>query len=249
MAGRTLLLQAVWNFERLQNAGFAFAIDPWLVSRWRDARELERARERHLGYFNTQPYMASFALGAACRLEEVLADVPGYRRREGELRAAKFKEILGSALAALGDALFWGALRPFLVVLAVSIFALLSRLGVKPAWPWAVAAFLVPYNAAALWVRWSALGQGYELGERLPAALARLPFKSTARALRLAGTGLGLALLAATFFDPAGLGPVPAVGLAAVCAGLLRLKAEARGVYLGTLAFGVAAAAAGLRLY
>jgi PTS system mannose-specific IID component len=248
IALRTLLLQSVWNFERMQNAGFAFAIDPWLESRWREKRDLVRARERHLGYFNTQPYMASFALGAACRLEDLLAGVPESRRKEGELRVAKFKEVLGAALAALGDSLFWGALRPFLVVLSVTLFIVLRQYNIDPAWPWALAAFLVPYNAAALWVRWSALGHGYEQGEKLPVALASMPFKAVARALRLAGTVLALALLMATFFDPNGLGPVPTVGLAAVCAGFMRFRIAAREVYVAVLTFGIASAAVGLNL-
>jgi PTS system mannose/fructose/sorbose family IID component len=152
-------------------------------------------------------------------------------------------------LAALGDALFWGALRPFLVVWSIAVFVVLRGLGVEPAWPWALGIFLIPYNLAAMGMRWVALGEGYEHGEKLPAALAAMPFKTLSRWLRLAGTLVALALLLASFFDPAGLEPLPSVALAALCAGFMRLHIASREFYLAALAFGVVAAAAGLRLY
>ena len=74
VAARSLLLQSCWNEEGMQNVGFAFALKPWLkrIEREGGPPEAEAVR-RHLQYFNTQPYMASFVLGVAGRLEEGLA--------------------------------------------------------------------------------------------------------------------------------------------------------------------------------
>ncbi|MBI2361899.1 MAG: PTS system mannose/fructose/sorbose family transporter subunit IID, partial [Elusimicrobia bacterium] len=67
---RGLLLQAGWNFEGMQNLGFLYAIEPGLARIHHDPEERRRAMMRHLGFFNTQPYMAGFAVGACMALEE-----------------------------------------------------------------------------------------------------------------------------------------------------------------------------------
>ena len=64
MGLRAALLQATWNYERQQGLGWAWALKPALDRFYPDA---ERRRERlteHTAYFNTQPTLASLALGA-----------------------------------------------------------------------------------------------------------------------------------------------------------------------------------------
>lgn len=111
---RAHLLQAVWNFERQQGLGWAFALAPVLERLYPDARtRLDRLAE-HTAYFNTQPTLASFALGAAARAEEARADGQGDAASMARLKAA-----LGSTYAALGDRLFWFTLRPFAATVGV----------------------------------------------------------------------------------------------------------------------------------
>jgi len=65
IAWRTLLLQAAFNYERQQGIGWAYALDPALRRIYPDdALRRERLAE-HTAYFNTQPTLASVALGAA----------------------------------------------------------------------------------------------------------------------------------------------------------------------------------------
>ncbi|MCE9626983.1 MAG: PTS system mannose/fructose/sorbose family transporter subunit IID [Candidatus Eisenbacteria bacterium] len=105
---RAHLLQAVWNFERQQGIGWAFALAPVLERLYPDrATRTERLAE-HTAYFNTQPTLASFALGAAARVEEARAAGQG-----DAASMARLKSALGSTYAALGDRLFWFTLRPF----------------------------------------------------------------------------------------------------------------------------------------
>ena len=84
---------------------------------------------RRLELFNTQPYMASFALGFALRLEDEIAAAGPRERVDLERNLGAMKKSLASALAALGDPLFWGALRPTALIVAV-----LSRplAGIRP---------------------------------------------------------------------------------------------------------------------
>ena len=67
-------MQASWSFERMQSLGFAFAIAPALKKLYPNGAEYESRLRLHMDYFNTQPYLASFILGAVVRMEEERAD-------------------------------------------------------------------------------------------------------------------------------------------------------------------------------
>src|SRR6266536_3450520 len=101
MAVRTSLLQATFNYERQQGIGWAWAIKPALDRCYPDAALRRQRLAEHTAYFNTQPTLASLALGAVARLEE--------RRAGGEgpdaEAVARVKSVLGSSAAALGDPL------------------------------------------------------------------------------------------------------------------------------------------------
>jgi PTS system mannose-specific IID component len=96
----------------MQNLGFLFGIDGWLRRIYPDPEEYRRAALRHLEHFNTQPYMASFALGLVGALEEERASAPDERKPVIEERIRQLKRAVGAGLAAVGDSFFWGALRP-----------------------------------------------------------------------------------------------------------------------------------------
>src|SRR6266536_527700 len=70
MAVRTSLLQATFNYERQQGIGWAWALKPALDRYYPDAALRRQRLAEHTAYFNTQPTLASLALGAVARLEE-----------------------------------------------------------------------------------------------------------------------------------------------------------------------------------
>src|SRR6185503_15238299 len=74
VALRTHLLQATWNYERQQGLGWAFALAPVLKRLYPDAAERDQRLAEHTAYFNTQPTLASLALGAIANLEEQRAN-------------------------------------------------------------------------------------------------------------------------------------------------------------------------------
>src|SRR5262245_22008204 len=119
VTARTPLLQATWNYERQQGLGWAWCFAPVLERLYPDEAERRARLAAHTGYFNTQPTLASLALGAVASLEE---DRAAGRIGDDE-SIARAKSMLGSALAALGDRLFWFTLRPFAACLGV-LFAL-----------------------------------------------------------------------------------------------------------------------------
>ncbi len=145
---RQFLLQGCWNYEGMQNMGFAYAILPALRELYRDRpEELTKALKRHMEYFNTQPSMGGVILGAALRLEERAAAGEADPREIGT-----FKVGLMGSLGAIGDSYFWGALRP-MASAAGAILALVHPfLG--------IAALLLLYNAAHLSIRWKGFAAG-----------------------------------------------------------------------------------------
>lgn len=156
---RSFTLQGSWNFERLQSLGVLYVIAPALRLLY-EGEELAMAYRRHLEYFNTHPFLASPILGTILSLEE--------KRKKGEegyLGVQEFKGMVMAPYAAMGDALFWGAIRP----LAASIALFLAARGVL----WAPLVFLVLFNLPHLWFRCFGLLRGYLLGLRVVEIIQR----------------------------------------------------------------------------
>ncbi len=145
---RSLLLQASWSFERMQSLGFAYAIEPVLKKLYSDKAEYEARLKLHMSYFNTQPYLASFILGASVRLEQDRAS--GHNTSAD---VAGLKSSLMAPLGALGDSFFWGSLKPMAAVVAAAFL-------ITGVW-WAPFLFLFMYNTWHLGLRFFALYWGY----------------------------------------------------------------------------------------
>src|SRR5258706_4033226 len=125
MALRAELIQATFNYERQQGLGWAFALEPALDRVIPDAAARRERLAAHTAYFNTQPTLASLALGAVARLEEERAPGAG---GDGD-DVVRVKAVLGSALAALAGRLFLFTLRPVLAWLGVLLAIGGSRAG------------------------------------------------------------------------------------------------------------------------
>lgn len=246
---RSAMLQAGWNFEGMQNLGFLYAIEPGLRRVHRDPERLLRARMRHLGFYNCQPYMTGFALGACLALEEdaALAEDEAAEAAAGA-RVESLKRALGSALAALGDPFFWGSLRPATAVLTLLAWTALWTLDFPSPVLWGTLVGLVAFNVPALWARWEGPRLGYETGEALPAALKRQGWREHTRRARAAGlAGTALLALAAIAVPP--FGGTPSLWHAAALAAAFGLRVKgvpSLKTYLAGALAAAAASAAGL---
>lgn len=204
IAGRLLLLQGCWNFQGMQAVGFAYGLQPWLQHCYKDRpEEMRKALSRHLEYFNTNPYMSSLVAGMACALEEDVSRLPAEESEVARERLLVLKNNAAAALAGLGDALFWSALRPFCGALALAL--LMGMLLVSPPMFVVVVAiigYLAVYNMTALILRWKGLSWGYRWKQELPLKLKEFPWQACIRGLRRAGLAFALAGLAAFYYHP-----------------------------------------------
>lgn len=143
---RSFLLQASWNFEQMQGLGALFVLSPLLRHLYR-GEELKQACARHLSYFNTHPYVAPLILAGVAQLEAHGA---------GAEEVEEFRQLLMAPCAAMGDAFFWGGVRPFSAVLAM-FFAIHGSV-------LAPVVLLLVFNLPHLLVRVIGLSKGCDLG-------------------------------------------------------------------------------------
>ncbi len=174
---RSLWLQASWSYEGMQGLGFAYALDPVLQRLHGEGPGRREALLRHLEFFNTHPVLACAVLGCVARLEEEGG-------AEGAAAALRMKATLMGPCGAMGDSLYWGALKPLLALLALH-GAIVGQL-------WAPVAFVVSFGAANLGGRALALRVGYRRGQGVVEALSRGKLlRWAARLKRLSAVLLG----------------------------------------------------------
>jgi len=232
---RSLFLQTGFSDESRQALGFAWALDPALLS--------AQARARHLESFNTNPYTAGLVLGTTAALEARAAGTPASASRVLALKSAA-----GASLAGAADALFWGSLRPLAAALAVFVAAVFHRVGLPHALFWGTFAGLAVFNAPALAARWIGLSKGLAEGEGALVWAGGLPVQTWIRRSRLAAVILLIA--AAGLVGASGSVATPLFAAVAFTAGWLLSLVVGGPLRLVAVAglLGVAAAAGGWTL-
>jgi mannose/fructose/N-acetylgalactosamine-specific phosphotransferase system component IID len=148
---RSFTIQASWNYERMIGLGFLFSMFPGLVKQSERKDALVSSALRHLEFFNSQPYLASYALGTSLRLEE---DALEGTLDEESLR--KWKKLLPTPLGSVGDTLFWKSWRPLCGVLGVLLTFLTGWIG--------PVTYIIMYNVLHLYVRVRGVFSGYRRG-------------------------------------------------------------------------------------
>ena len=113
---RSTFLQGSWNYERMQNGGYCYAMIPAIKRLYTTKEEQAAALKRHLEFFNTQPYVASPILGVTLALEEDRAN--GAPVDDAAIQGVKVGMM--GPLAGVGDPIFWFTVRPILGALAAS---------------------------------------------------------------------------------------------------------------------------------
>lgn len=117
VAWRSTFIQGSWNYERMQNGGFAFSMIPAIKKLYKTKEDRADAFKRHLEFFNTHPYIASPILGVTLALEEDRAN--GAEIDDAAIQGVKVGMM--GPLAGIGDPVFWFTVRPILGALGASL--------------------------------------------------------------------------------------------------------------------------------
>ena len=103
MVWRSLNLQASFNYERMQAAGWLWAILPGLEKIHTNKEDLSKSMTHNLEFFNTHPFLVTFVMGIVLSMEQQKADI-------NSIRAVRVAAM--GPLGGIGDALFWFTLVP-----------------------------------------------------------------------------------------------------------------------------------------
>ena len=114
---RSQFLQGSWNYERMQNLGWAYSLIPAIKKLYTTKEDQAAALERHLEFFNTHPYVAAPIMGVTLALEEERAN--GTDIDDAAIQGVKIGMM--GPLAGIGDPVFWFTVRPILGALGASL--------------------------------------------------------------------------------------------------------------------------------
>ncbi|GGC95512.1 PTS system mannose/fructose/sorbose family transporter subunit IID [Enterococcus wangshanyuanii] len=155
VAWRSTFIQGSWNYERMQNGGWAFSMIPAIKKLYKTKEDRSAALKRHLEFFNTHPYIASPILGVTLALEEERAN--GAPVDDVAIQGVKVGMM--GPLAGVGDPVFWFTVRPMLGALGASLAMGGSILG--------PIIFFVAWNLIRWAFMWYTQEFGYKAGSKI----------------------------------------------------------------------------------
>lgn len=157
MVWRSLFLQASFNYERMQAAGWLYSIQPGLEKIHGDNKDdLAASMSHNLEFFNTHPFLVTFVMGIVLSLEQNKVDIP-------TIRAVRVAAM--GPLGGIGDALFWMTLVPILA-------GITSNMAINGS----IAApfiFLIVFNAVQFALRFFLMNWSYSTGTSAIEALTQ----------------------------------------------------------------------------
>lgn len=152
---RSTFLQGSWNYERMQNGGWVYAMIPAIKKLYKTEEDRKAALQRHLEFFNTHPYVASPILGVTLALEEERAN--GAPVDDVAIQGVKVGMM--GPLAGIGDPVFWFTLKPILGALAATLAIDGNILG--------PIIYFVFWNLMRMGFMWYTQEFGYKAGSRI----------------------------------------------------------------------------------
>ena len=103
MVWRSCQLQAAFNYERMQSAGWLWAMLPGLEEVHTNKQDLATSMTHNMDFINTHPFAVTFVMGIVLSMEQLKSDVQTIR---------SVRISVAAPLGGIGDALFWYTLVP-----------------------------------------------------------------------------------------------------------------------------------------
>lgn len=152
---RSTFIQGSWNYERMQNGGWAYTLVPALKRLYHTKEDRAAALKRHLEFFNTHPYLASPIIGVTMALEEERAN--GAPIDDKAIQGVKVGMM--GPLAGVGDPVFWFTVKPIIGALAASLAMAGNIMG--------PILYFVLWNAIRMAFLWYTQEFGYKAGSKI----------------------------------------------------------------------------------
>ena len=120
MIWRSTMLQASFNYERMQSGGWLWAMLPGLEEVHTNKEDLATSMTHNMDFINTHPFLVTFVMGIVLSMEQLKTDVQTIRT---------FRISVAAPLGGIGDALFWYTLVPITAGLTANMAIKGSFLG------------------------------------------------------------------------------------------------------------------------
>lgn len=147
MVWRSLLLQASFNYERMQAAGWLYSILPGLKKIHKNKHDLSKSMKSHMEFFNTHPFLVNIIMGIVLAMEE---------KKQNRNTIRSIRVAMMGPLGGIGDALFWLTLLPICIGIGASLGADGNPMGAL--------VFLVIFNIVHFALRFGLMRYGYKTG-------------------------------------------------------------------------------------
>ncbi|AYV23812.1 PTS N-acetylgalactosamine transporter subunit IID [Vibrio mediterranei] len=147
MAWRSLLLQASFNYERMQASGWLYGLLPALKKIHTNKADLSKAMQGHMGFFNTHPFLVTFVMGIVLAME---------RSKQNINSIQSTKIAVGAPMGGIGDAMFWLTLLPICGGIGADLALQGSIMG--------AVFFIVLFNAVHFGLRFGLAHYAYRMG-------------------------------------------------------------------------------------
>ena len=142
MVWLSCFLQASFNYERMQAAGWLWSMLPGLQKIHTNKEDLKASMAHNLDFLNTHPFLVTFVMGIVLSLEQNKADTQTIR---------SVRISAAGPLGGIGDALFWLTLTANMAMEGQIIGAVL---------------FLLIFNVAQFVIRFALMYWSYGLGTK-----------------------------------------------------------------------------------
>jgi len=241
MFARSFFLQAIWNYERMQNVGFAYIMMPLIRHLYKIPTERSSAVLRQLGFFNTHPYMVSIIMGVIASKETQLAQYDQSDISSESESITALKKNMSGPLAAVGDTFFWAIWRPFVALVAICFALFLYKDGYfRVAW-FIPISFIVFYNIVHIFFRWWTFSMSYTYPQKAISIISEIDIQEAIKIIKILGIFM-LACALVVYFIRLGLNLENMLALFCIFTGTLYLtgrRVSPNIIFYSTIALGI----------
>lgn len=103
MVWMSTMLQASFNYERMQSCGWLWGMLPGLKKVHTNKEDLAASMTHNMDFINTHPYLVTFVMGIVLSMEQQKTDIQTIR---------SVRISIAAPLGGIGDALFWYTFVP-----------------------------------------------------------------------------------------------------------------------------------------
>ena len=149
MVWRSCQLQACFNYERMQSAGWLWAMLPGLQKIHTNKEDLAASMTHNLDFLNTHPFAVTFVMGMVLSMEQKKMDIQTIR---------SVRISVAAPLGGIGDALFWMTLIPI-------VAGMTAQMAIDGSWLGPILYFVIAFGVEMA-LRYALMYWSYNMGTK-----------------------------------------------------------------------------------